>query len=86
MKKLVTAVFVAVLAVFGGKASGQDATAKKIKIGITMPTADHGWMGGANWSCITIADHACPTVGGASTCPSETTIVASVLPPRIMPP
>ena len=49
MKKLVTAVFVAVLAVFGGKASGQDATAKKIKIGITMPTADHGWMGGANW-------------------------------------
>ncbi|HEY4883523.1 MAG TPA: substrate-binding domain-containing protein [Myxococcales bacterium] len=49
MKKLVTAVFVAALAVFGGKASGQTAATKKIKIGVTMPTADHGWMGGANW-------------------------------------
>jgi len=49
MKKLVTAVFVAVLAAFGGKAFGQTAATKKIKIGVTMPTADHGWMGGANW-------------------------------------
>src|SRR5207253_2521887 len=49
MKKLVTAVFIAVLAAFGGSASGQGAAAKQIKIGVTMPTADHGWMGGANW-------------------------------------
>ena len=49
MKKLVTAVFIAVLAAFGGSASGQGAATKKIKVGVTMPTADHGWMGGANW-------------------------------------
>jgi ribose transport system substrate-binding protein len=49
MKKLVTAVFIAVLAVLGANASGQTAATKKIKIGVTMPTADHGWMGGANW-------------------------------------
>ena len=49
MKKLVTAVFIAVLAVLGGNASGQTGATKKIKIGVTMPTADHGWMGGANW-------------------------------------
>jgi len=49
MKKLVTAVFIAVLAAFGGSASGQGTATKKIKVGVTMPTADHGWMGGANW-------------------------------------
>jgi len=38
-----------VLAVLGGNASGQTGATKKIKIGVTMPTADHGWMGGANW-------------------------------------
>ena len=47
MKKL-TALIVA-LAVLGGAAFGQSAATKKIKIGVTMPTADHGWMGGANW-------------------------------------
>ncbi|MFA6508646.1 MAG: substrate-binding domain-containing protein [Treponemataceae bacterium] len=46
MKKLVA--LVAALAVLGGVAFAQSAT-KKIKIGVTMPTADHGWMGGANW-------------------------------------
>src|SRR5207245_6318296 len=49
MKKLVTAVFIAVLAAFGGSASGQGTATKKIKVGVTMPKADHGWMGGANW-------------------------------------
>ena len=49
MKKLLTMVLVAALAVIGGSASAQDAATKKIKIGVTMPTADHGWMAGANW-------------------------------------
>ncbi len=48
MRKLVL-VTLAVLAAFGGTASAQGAATKKIKIGVTMPTADHGWMGGANW-------------------------------------
>src|SRR5207253_1383078 len=51
-----------------------------------LPDVSFARIGGANWSCITIADHACPTVGGASTGPSEMTTVASVFPPRIMPP
>jgi ribose transport system substrate-binding protein len=50
MRKLALAATLAVLATFGGTASAQDTAAtKKIKIGVTMPTADHGWMGGANW-------------------------------------
>ena len=49
MKKLLTMVLVAALAVIGGSASAQDAATKKIKVGVTMPTADHGWMAGANW-------------------------------------
>ena len=49
MRKLVLAATLAVLAAFGGSASAQGAATKKIKIGVTMPTADHGWMGGANW-------------------------------------
>jgi len=32
-----------------GTASGQTAATKKIKIGVTMPTADHGWMAAPNW-------------------------------------
>jgi ribose transport system substrate-binding protein len=33
-----------------GSAFAQTAAAtKKLLIGVTMPTADHGWMGGANW-------------------------------------
>jgi len=47
MKKLLMAMCVALLATLGGTASAQGA--KKIKVGVTMPTADHGWMGGANW-------------------------------------
>ena len=49
MKKLLTGVFIAVLAAFAGSASAQGTAAKTIKVGVTMPTADHGWMGGANW-------------------------------------
>ncbi len=45
MRKLLGVVLVAALAALGGSASAQ----QKIKIGVTMPTADHGWMGGANW-------------------------------------
>jgi ribose transport system substrate-binding protein len=40
---------VAVLVTFAGSGSAQDAATRKIKIGVTMPTADHGWMGGSNW-------------------------------------
>jgi ribose transport system substrate-binding protein len=47
MKKLVA--LIAALAVVGGASFGQSAATKKIKVGVTMPTADHGWMGGANW-------------------------------------
>ncbi len=49
MRKLILAATLVVLAVLGGTASAQGAATKKIKIGVTMPTADHGWMGGANW-------------------------------------
>ena len=49
MRKWMMAVLVAALAALGGSASAQSAATKKIKIGVTMPTADHGWMGGANW-------------------------------------
>jgi len=54
MRKLFLACCIAVAGVLavaagtGGTASAQGAT-KKLKIGVTMPTADHGWMGGANW-------------------------------------
>ena len=48
MKKFL--VFLLVLAALGVSAFAQTASAtKKLIIGITMPTADHGWMGGANW-------------------------------------
>lgn len=48
MKRIVAIALVLVVAV--SLAFGQGAAAtKKIKIGVTMPTADHGWMGGANW-------------------------------------
>ncbi len=49
MRKLLAMVLVTALAALGGSASAQSAATKKIKIGVTMPTADHGWMGGANW-------------------------------------
>ena len=49
MRKLLLAATLAVLAAFAGSASAQGAPTRKIKIGVTMPTADHGWMGGANW-------------------------------------
>ena len=49
MRKWMMVVLVAALAALGGSASAQSAATKKIKIGVTMPTADHGWMGGANW-------------------------------------
>jgi len=49
MKKLLMAVLVAVLATVGTSASAQSDATKKLKIGISMPTADHGWMGGGNW-------------------------------------
>jgi ribose transport system substrate-binding protein len=47
MRKLLLAVCIALLATVGGTASAQ--AGKKLKVGVTMPTADHGWMGGANW-------------------------------------
>jgi len=49
MKNVLRAAAIAVLAVFAAGAPAQDAATKKIKIGVTMPTADHGWMGGSNW-------------------------------------
>lgn len=48
MKRLLALLLVLVAAASLGFAQGT-AAAKKIKIGVTMPTADHGWMGGANW-------------------------------------
>ena len=45
MKKFL--VLLLFLAVLGGGAFAQ--ASKNLLIGITMPTADHGWMGGANW-------------------------------------
>ena len=48
MKKFI-AILLVLMAV-GSLAFAQGTAAtKKIKIGVTMPTADHGWMGGANW-------------------------------------
>ena len=44
MKSMVAAVLVCVLA-FGGSAFG----GQKIKIGVSVPTADHGWTGGVVW-------------------------------------
>jgi ribose transport system substrate-binding protein len=49
MKKLLMGLCIALLAALGSPASAQGAATKKVKIGVTMPTADHGWMGGANW-------------------------------------
>ena len=49
MKKLFLGASIAMLLMLGGSASAQGAATKKIKIGVTMPTADHGWMGGGNW-------------------------------------
>jgi ribose transport system substrate-binding protein len=45
MKKLAAVLFIALLA--GGLVFGQ--RAQKIKIGIAVPTADHGWTGGIGW-------------------------------------
>src|SRR4051812_29926806 len=50
------------------------------------PGATRCTTGAACSGCITIADPADDTVGGASIGPSANTSVASVLPPRIMPP
>ena len=47
----------------------------------TRPSTPAAWSG-----CMTMADHAWLTVGGASIGPSAKTSVTSVLPPRIMPP
>src|SRR4051794_11541759 len=52
----------------------------------TPPGATRATTGAACSGCITIADHDDDTVGGASIGPSANTSVASVLPPRIMPP
>jgi ribose transport system substrate-binding protein len=49
MKKLLMAVLIGALAVVAGSASAQNAATRKLKIGVSMPTADHGWMGGGNW-------------------------------------
>jgi len=49
MKKLLMMGLIAVLGGTSGSASAQTAATKKLKIGVSMPTADHGWMGGANW-------------------------------------
>lgn len=47
MKKILATLLV--LVAVSGLAFGQAQATKKITIGVTMPTADHGWMGGANW-------------------------------------
>jgi ribose transport system substrate-binding protein len=49
MKKLLMLGLVSVLAGVVTPASAQSAATKKLKIGVSMPTADHGWMGGGNW-------------------------------------
>jgi len=49
MKKLLMAMCIALLTAQGSPASAQSSATKKLKIGVTMPTADHGWMGGSNW-------------------------------------
>ncbi len=52
----------------------------------TPPGTRQRTVGSLNSGCMRMADHAALTVGGASTGPSATTTVDSVLPPRIMPP
>ena len=37
------------VALGGGAFAQTTAATKKLIVGVTMPTADHGWMGGANW-------------------------------------
>jgi ribose transport system substrate-binding protein len=48
MKRLLTLLLL-VVALAGTAFAQSAAAAKKLLIGVTMPTADHGWMGGANW-------------------------------------
>lgn len=43
MKKLLAVLLIAALVCAAGFAQA------KVKVGVTMPTATHGWMGGANW-------------------------------------
>jgi len=56
MKRLLT-LFLFLVALAGGVfVHAQDAT-KKLLIGVTIPTADHGWMGGGNyWAKRAMAD------------------------------
>ena len=49
MKKLLMMGLIAALAWAGSSAAAESAATKKLKIGVSMPTADHGWMGGGNW-------------------------------------
>jgi ribose transport system substrate-binding protein len=46
--KRVIAILLVIVAL-GGIAFAQSPATKKLVIGVTMPTADHGWTGGANW-------------------------------------
>jgi len=48
MKRFLTLLLL-VVALAGSAFAQTAAAAKKLLIGVTMPTADHGWMGGANW-------------------------------------
>ena len=48
MKRVLTLLLL-VVALAGCAFAQTAAAAKKLLIGVTMPTADHGWMGGANW-------------------------------------
>ena len=49
MRKLLAVLVAMALGVLGGTAQAQSAATKKLKVGVSIPTADHGWMGGANW-------------------------------------
>ena len=52
----------------------------------TLPGRNLARVGPEKSWCMNTADHASATVGGASIAPSASTTVASVLPPRIIPP
>lgn len=49
MKKLAVVLLVLVVALGCVFAEGNSETAKMTKVGIAVPTADHGWTGGVGW-------------------------------------
>jgi len=49
MKKLFTLIAVAALAILGGCGKKDANSNKALRIGVSLPSADHGWTGGVVW-------------------------------------